>query len=114
MSRKKIRNFTGMHNNKTKPREVIELIKWNAAFGSISHMSFGSSFIRSNDLNTQKQPKHTKNSSLSYSKTDTSHSFPLPYEHRPPSSENTYLTERTRTATGPDLESIDELAQLFT
>lgn len=100
-----------MNNNKTKSKEVIKLIKWNSAIYQISHMSFGSSFIRSNDLNTQKRPKHTKNSSLSYIEQDTSHSFPLPYDHRPPSTVFVYLTGSTRTATRPDLDLIDGLAK---
>ena len=84
-----------MENNKTKPQQVIELIKWNSVFTEIFHMSFGSTFTRLNDLNTQKLHQHTKNSSPNYFEQDSSRSFPLPYEHRPPSTVITYQTEST-------------------
>ena len=84
-----------MENNKTKPQQVIELIKWNSVFEGIPHMSFGSTFTRLNDLNTQKLHQHTKNSSLNYFEQDSSQSLPLPYEHRPPSTVIAYQTVST-------------------
>lgn len=89
-----------MENNKTKPGEVIEPIKWNSGFYQISHMSFGSNLNHLNDLNAQKLQHHTKNSSLNHFEQDSSHSFPLPYDSIPVTSVIAYLTTTTRTATG--------------
>lgn len=89
-----------MENNKTKPGEVIQAIKWNSDFVGIYHMSFGSNFNHLNDLNAQKQQHHTKNSSLKHFEQDSSHSFPLPYDLIPVTTVTAYLNTNTRTATG--------------
>ncbi len=89
-----------MENNKTKPVEVIEPIKWNSDFIGICHMSFGSNLNHLDDLNIQKLQHHTKNSSLNHFEQDSSHSFPLPYDPIPVTSVITYLTANTCTATG--------------
>ncbi len=89
-----------MDNNKTKPGEVIEPMKWNSGFYQINHMSFCSNLNHRNNLNTQKLQHHTKNSSLNQFEQDSSHSFPLPHDPIPVTSVIAYLTATTRTATG--------------
>lgn len=89
-----------MENNKTKPGEVIQAIKWDSDFIGIHHMSFGSNFNHLDNLNAQKRQHHTKNSSLKHFEQDSSHSFPLPHDPLPVTTVTAYLTAATCTTTG--------------
>lgn len=89
-----------MKNNKTKPGEVIQAIKWNSDFIGIYQMSFGSNFNHLDNLNAQKRQHHTKNSSLKHFEQDSSHSFPLLHDSIPVTTVTAYLSATIRATTG--------------
>lgn len=68
-------------NNKTKPIQVIEAGNYNANSVLFHTMGFSSNLICPDNLDTQKIPLHTLNSSLNRIELYSSHIFPVHHDH---------------------------------